>query len=122
MMKVKKYFIFAMMSYLCISCNFSDSAKNAPMGYVFIIEGGNQNRVIRNNELVIDSGLVEYKYDDKYIIFSVDTTYSMNPKKMRKDSLLYYLHDVEKEEFLECLSYEELKKVIKERGLDSKGI
>lgn len=122
MIKVKKYFIFAMIPHLCISCNFSDSAENAPMGYIFIIEGGNQNRVIKNDELIIDSGLVEYKYSDKYIIFSVDTTYSMNPKKIRKDSLLYYLHDVEKDEFLKRLSYGKLKKIVKERGLDSEGM
>ena len=38
-----------------VGCSNSDYIKDAPLGYVFIFEGGNQNRVIKNNKTIIDS-------------------------------------------------------------------
>ncbi|MEO4004071.1 hypothetical protein [Flavobacterium sp. CAU 1735] len=66
-----------------LSCNTSDNYYKLPFGgYEVDFEGGSNNRLMKNNELLINSGLVDCKYNEKYLLISVDTTYSMEPKKV----------------------------------------
>ena len=48
---------------------------------------------LKNNELIIDSGLVECKFKNDYLLISVDTTYSMNPEKVSKKKLKYFIEN-----------------------------
>ncbi|HEX8577643.1 MAG TPA: hypothetical protein VF677_15255 [Flavobacterium sp.] len=106
---------------LC-SCNFqaSDSIENLPEKYQFIEEGGSLNMVLRENEAVIDSGAVDFRYNDKFIFFSVDTTYSMEPKKIAKEKLIYYVHNIQKDTFSKPLKYSFIKKFISRNKIEDK--
>lgn len=98
-----------------VGCSNSDYIKDAPLGYVFIFEGGNQNRVIKNNKTIIDSGVVNFKFNKDYIVFSVDTTFS---NKQNKEVLLYYIHDIKKDHLYRNMNMKEFKKIIKKNSLD----
>lgn len=98
-----------------VGCSNSDYIKEAPLGYVFIFEGGNQNRIIKNNKPIIDSGVVDFKFNKDYIVFSVDTTFS---NKQEKKVLLYYIHDVKKDYLYKKMNMEVFKKFIKKNSLD----
>lgn len=119
MIGIKKHIQYGIVAilFLNIGCNGSDKLEKLPFDYEFIIEGGNQNRVMRNNSTIIDSGLVDYKYSNNYIVFSVDTTYSMNPKKIDKNELVYYFHDLKRDTLFEKISYKEFKKIVDEISL-----
>ncbi|GEN77360.1 hypothetical protein CHA01nite_31000 [Chryseobacterium hagamense] len=84
-----------------------------PLGYEFIFEGGNQNRLLKDNNLVIDSGLVDCKYNKYYIVVSVDTTFSDNPQKMPKSRLKYLIQNIKKDTVLNKISFSDLQKLIK---------
>lgn len=101
-----------------ISCNMSDSYQQLPFGgYEVNFEGGSNNRLMKNNEMLIDSGLVDCKYNKKYLLISVDTTYSMEPKKVIKSKLQYFLQDIKNDTIIKKIAYSELKKIIKEKSL-----
>ena len=68
--------------------------------------------VLRNNEAIIDSGAVDFSFDDRFIFFSVDTTYSMTPKKIAREKLLYYVHNIQKDTFSKVLNYNFIKEII----------
>ena len=61
-------------------------SKKLPWDMYLYFEGGNQNRVIKNNKTIIDSGVIDFKFNKDYIVFSVDTTFS---NKQNKEVLLY---------------------------------
>ncbi|MCG7281610.1 hypothetical protein MHJ94_09935 [Chryseobacterium taklimakanense] len=96
----------------------SDNIEKLPAGYEYIHEGGNQNRIYRydkNNysSFGIDSGVVDVKYNDNYLLVSVDTTYSMNPEKTDKKNLKYFIHDLKKDTIIKKISFIDLQKRIK---------
>lgn len=105
---------------LCIlfSCNMSDKYEKLPSGYEVNFEGGSQNRLLRDNELIIDSGLVDCKFKNDYLLVSVDTTYSMNPEKINKENLKYFMQNFKKDKNLKKISYTDLQKIIKEKSLE----
>lgn len=104
------------------ACNFqtSDISNDLPLKYQFINEGGNQNRVIRDNELIIDSGAVDFSYNNKFIFFSVDTTYSMEPKNIAKEKLIYFIHNIKEDTLSKPLSFWYLKKFIVINKIDNR--
>lgn len=108
-----------MLLLICNSCNNSDSNKNAPGNYVFIEEGGCQNRVMQNNKLIIDSGAVDFKFNKDFIVFSKDTTYSMNPSKIKKSDLIYYIYDVKKNILYREMTINEFKRIINNKDFEN---
>jgi len=114
---MKKTLIFTTLTTL-ISCNFSDKIEKIPDGYEIIYEGGNQNRLMKNNELIIDSGLVECKFKKDYLLISVDTTYSMHPEKLDKRNLKYFIQNIKKDSNIKKISYSTLQKIINEKSLN----
>lgn len=97
----------------------SDNTEKLPAGYEFIYEGGNQNRVYRYDKnnystFAIDSGVVDAKHNDNYLLVSVDTTYSMNPEKIDKINLKYFIHDLKRDTIIKKISFRDLQKLIKE--------
>lgn len=103
--------IILILALTLVSCNFqaSDSTENLPSKYQFIEEGGSLNMVLRDNKAIIDSGAVNFSYNDKFIFFSVDTTYSMEPKKIAKEKLIYYVHNIPKDTFSKPVNYNFIK-------------
>ncbi len=113
-----KSIFFVLSLGILISCNMSDNIEKLPAGYEYIHEGGNQNRIYRydkNNysSFGIDSGVVDVKYNDNYLLVSVDTTYSMNPEKTDKKNLKYFIHDLKKDTIIKKISFIDLQKRIK---------
>lgn len=113
-----KNIFFVLSLGILISCNMSDNIEKLPAGYEYIHEGGNQNRIYRydkNNysSFGIDSGVVDVKYNDNYLLVSVDTTYSMNPEKTDKKNLKYFIHDLKKDTIIKKISFIDLQKRIK---------
>jgi hypothetical protein len=106
--------IILILALTLVACNFqaSDSTEDLPAKYQFIEEGGSLNMVLRDNEAIIDSGAVNFSYNDKFIFFSVDTTYSMEPKKISKNKLIYYIHNIQKDTFSKPLNYINFKNFI----------
>lgn len=114
-----KYPIFITITFLTIfSCNNSDKVEKLPLGYEVLYEGGSQNRLLKNNELIIDSGLVDCKFKNDYLLISMDTTYSMNPQKINKKNLKYFIQDIKKDTILKEISFTGLLKIIKEKSLE----
>ncbi|WP_146943061.1 hypothetical protein [Chryseobacterium hagamense] len=107
------HLVLIIVIFLLISCNNSDFTEKMPLGYEFIFEGGNQNRLLKDNNLVIDSGLVDCKYNKYYIVVSVDTTFSDNPQKMPKSRLKYLIQNIKKDTVLNKISFSDLQKLIK---------
>jgi len=91
----------------------SDSVEILPQGYEFVYEGGNQNRLIKNHKLIIDSGIVKCKYNDDYLLVSVDTTYSMNPDEIDKRNLQYFMQDLKRDTIIKKISFIDLQILIK---------
>lgn len=116
---MKKLVMTIIFVIICQSCNLSDSVEKLPNGYEFIYEGGNQNRLIKNNKLIIDSGVLECKYNERFIIISVDTTYSMSPQNLNKNELQYFIQDLKTDTIIKKISYKNLKKRIKENSLEN---
>ena len=112
--------IILILALTLVACNFqaSDSTEDLPAKYQFIEEGGSLNMVLRDNEAIIDSGAVNYSYNDKFIFFSVDTTYSMEPKKTSKNKLIYYVHNIQKDTFSKPVNYNFIKKIISENKVE----
>lgn len=115
---MKKIF-FAFCVSLLISCNMSDNIEKLPAGYEFIYEGGNQNGIYRYDKdnyskFAIDSGVVDARYNDNYLLISVDTTYSMNPEKIDKKNLKYFIHNLKRDTIIKKISFKDLQKLIKE--------
>ncbi|MCJ7933839.1 MAG: hypothetical protein MUW56_09435 [Chryseobacterium sp.] len=114
-----KYSIFITIIFFTIfSCNNSDKVEKLPLGYEVLHEGGRQNRLLKNNELIIDSGLVECKFKNDYLLISVDTTYSMNPEKVSKKKLKYFIQDLKKDTIIKRISFKDLSKIIKDKSLE----
>lgn len=114
---MKKITIF-ILSIILYSCNFSDKAEKLPFGYEVLYEGGNQNRLLKNNDLVIDSGLVDCKFKKNYLLISVDTTYSITPDKINKKNLKYFVQNIKQDSTIKNVSYNNIQKVIKEKSLE----
>lgn len=113
-----KNIFFVLSLGILISCNMSDNIEKLPAGYEYIHEGGNQNRIYRNDKnnyssFGIDSGVVDVKYNDNYLLVSVDTTYSTNPEKTDKKNLKYFIHDLKKDTIIKKISFIDLEKRIK---------
>ncbi|MGG5209821.1 hypothetical protein ACQWU4_12790 [Chryseobacterium sp. MIQD13] len=101
------------------SCNMSDNYEELPFGgYEVDFEGGNQNRMMKNNTMIIDSGLVDCKYNDAYLLISIDPTYSMTPKKVNKKDLKYFIQDLKKDTIIKNISYGDLQKIVKGKSLE----
>ncbi|UTX47672.1 hypothetical protein [Chryseobacterium sp. MA9] len=114
-----KYLIFITITFFTIfSCNNSDKVEKLPLGYEVLYEGGSQNRLLKNNELIIDSGLVDCKFKNDYLLISMDTTYSMNPQKINKKNLKYFIQNIKKDTILKEISFTGLLKIIKEKSLE----
>ncbi|QBO58398.1 hypothetical protein [Chryseobacterium salivictor] len=116
---MKIIFFTVLLGLLLLSCNVSDSVEKLPEGYEFVYEGGNQNRLIKNHKLIIDSGVVECKYSDDYLLVSVDTTYSMNPENVDKRNLKYLFQNFKKDTAIHSISYNSLKLMIKDKSLEN---
>lgn len=114
---MKKITIF-ILSIILHSCNFSDKAEKLPSGYEVLYEGGNQNILLKNNDLVIDSGLVDCKFKNNYLLISVDTTYSMAPGKINKKDLKYFVQNIKQDSTIKNVSYDGIQKIIKEKSLE----
>lgn len=117
---MRKTFLLVVLTLILISCNFqaNDFEEDLTNKYQFIHEGGNQDRVIRDNKLVIDSGAVRASFNDDFIFFSEDTTYSMEPKKVSKKILRYYIHDIKKDTLSKPLSYNYFKNFIAKNKIE----
>ena len=97
----------------------SDDYNKLPFGgYEVQFEGGSNNRLMKNNKMLIDSGLVDCKYNEKYLLISVDTTYSMEPNKIRKNQLQYFSQDILNDTIIKKVTYSQLRKIIKEKSLE----
>lgn len=103
---------------IIINYNFSDFEEKGPSNYSYIFEGGNQNRVMKDNKLIIDSGAVDFKYNDNYVVFSVDTTYSLQPNEISKLNLKYYIYDVKKNLLIKNIDFIKFQKLIHEKSLE----
>lgn len=111
----KTFFVLSVCT--LVSCNMSDNIEKLPAGYEFIYEGGNQNRIYRYDKnnystFAIDSGVVDVKHNDSYLLVSVDTTYSMNPGKIDKKNLKYFIHNLKKDTIIKKISFADLQKLI----------
>lgn len=106
--------VISILALTVVACNFqaSDYTYELPVKYQFINEGGSQNRILRDNKSIIDSGAVDFAYNDKFIFFSVDTTYSMEPKKISKKRLVFYVHNIQKDTFSKPVKYNFIKNFI----------
>ena len=103
---------------LMYSCNMSDNYEKLPFGgYEVDFEGGKQNRMMKNNKMIIDSGLVDCKYNNDYMFVSVDTTYSNYPNKVKKNNLKYFVQNLKTDTIIKKISYTDLQKIIKEKSL-----
>jgi hypothetical protein len=101
------------------NCNFSDYDKDLTDNYVLSIEGGKFNRIARNNEFIIDKGVVDANFNDKYIVFSFDTTNSNYPKDVPKEILKYYIHSKIDDTLSKELSYKQFKNMLFKKGIDT---
>jgi len=112
--------IILILALTLVACNFqaSDSTEDLPAKYQFIEEGGSLNMVLRDNKEIIDSGAVDFSYDDKFIFFSVDTTYSMEPKKIAKEKLIYYVHNIQKDTLSKPVNYNFIKRFISKNKIE----
>ena len=100
-------------------CNMSDYYEKLPFGgYEVDYEGGGMNRMTKNHKMIIDSGLVDCKYNDYYMFVSVDTTNSAMPKKVPKSNLKYFMQNLKTDTIIKAISYEDLKRLIKDKSLD----
>ncbi|WP_026704589.1 hypothetical protein [Flavobacterium soli] len=106
--------------FLAFSCNLSNQEYVLPSGYLFYKGGGSTNSILRNNELIIHKGVVEYSFTDNYIFFSVDSTNSKEPKKVSTKLLSYYIHDIKKDTLSRPLNYKFFNEFIKENKVDEK--
>ncbi|MFB3386618.1 hypothetical protein [Flavobacterium sp. LAR06] len=91
-------------------CNMSDQNFELPSNYIFVREGGNSNIVLQKNKLIIDKGAVDFSFDNKFIFFSVDCSLSMEPYKVPKEKLIYYIHDIEEDTLSKPLNYNFVRK------------
>ncbi|MFC4739225.1 hypothetical protein ACFO3U_04400 [Flavobacterium ponti] len=101
------------------NCNFSDYDKDLTDNYVLSIEGGKFNRIARNNEFIIDKGVVDANFNDKYIVFSVDTTNSNYPKDVPKEILKYYIHSKIDDTLSKELNYKQFKNLLFKKRIDT---
>lgn len=117
---MKKAFLISVLILTFTSCNFqaSDSIEDLSNKYQFIEEGGSLNMVLRDNEAVIDSGAVSASFNDDYIFFSEDTSYSMEPKKVSKKLLRYYIHNIKKDTLSKPLNYKFFSEFIRKNKID----
>lgn len=100
------------------SCNMDNYEKLPFGGYEVQYEGGHNNRLLKNNELIIEKGLLDCKYNDDYMLVSVDTTYSMKPQEIKKSHLKYFIQNLKKDTIIKRICYRNLQKLIKERSLE----
>ncbi|UMQ44024.1 hypothetical protein MKS83_10035 [Chryseobacterium sp. Y16C] len=114
---MKNIIVVVITFFILYSCNNSDKVEKLPSGYEVFYEGGSQNRLLKDNELIIDSGLVECKFKNNYLLVSVDTTYSMNPEKLNKKNLKYFIQDIKTDNTIRKISYKDLQAIIKEKSL-----
>lgn len=63
-------------------------------------------------------GVVDVKYNENYLLISVDTTYSMNPENIDKKTLKYFIHNLKRDTIIKKISYFDLRKIIKEKSLE----
>lgn len=118
MKSIKNFFYISIITITINSCNNSDKIEKLPAGYEVFYEGGGQNRLLKNNMLVIDSGLVECKYKNDFLLVSVDTTFSMVPKKVDKRILKYFIQNLKKDSSLKKISYKDLQRIIMIKSLE----
>ncbi len=105
--------------FIAIIFNLTDDfVDEGPANYTFVYEGGDLNSIIRDNKMLIENGVVDFKYNDDYVVFSVDTTYSLEPEKVKKTQLKYYIHDVKKDILYRNINYKEFKKIIQKKKLE----
>jgi len=114
---MKKIIIIAITVSIICACNNSDRIEKLPSGYKVFYEGGSQNRLLKDNELIIDSGLVDCKFRNDYLLISVDTTYSMYPEKINKKNLKYLIQNIKTDNAVRNISYINLQKIIKAKSL-----
>jgi len=97
---------------ILISCNFSvsDFYSELPSGYIYSFEGGDLNRVSRNDKLIFDKGVHSYSFNDKFIFFAVDTSNSKEFKNKNLEKLVFYIHDIEKDTLSVPLNYDFIEK------------
>lgn len=79
---------------------------------------GNEPVTITAVVTAIASGLVDCKYNDNFMLISVDTSYSMTPKSVEKHKLQYFIQDLKNHTIIKKTSYVDLQKVIKEKSLE----
>ena len=115
---MKNILIITIVIFIIYSCNNSDRIEKLPLGYEVLYEGGSQNRLLRDNELIIDSGLVDCKFKNDYLLISVDTTYSMSPEKVNKKNLKYLIQNIKTDNVVKKITYTNLQKIIKEKSLE----
>lgn len=104
--------ITILLSLFLISCNFSvsDFYNELPSGYIYSFEGGDLNRVSRNDKLIFDKGVYSYSFNDKFIFFAVDTS---NPKEFKNknlENLVFYIHDIEQDTLSLPLNHDFIEK------------
>lgn len=93
-------------SFFFFNCNVTNQEYELPSGYIFYKGGGSTNCMLRNHEIIIEGGVVDYSYNDAYIFFSVDETKSKDPLKTSKSLLKYYIHDIKKDTLYKSVRYQ----------------
>lgn len=105
-------------SFFFFNCNVTNQEYELPSGYIFYKGGGSTNCMLRNQEIIIEGGVVDYSYNDAYIFFSVDETKSKAPLKTPKSLLKYYIHDIKKDTLYKSVSYQVFNSFLNKNKID----
>jgi hypothetical protein len=104
--------------FFLFSCNLSNQDYELPSGYMFFRGGGETNSILRDHDIIIRGGAVDYSYNEDYIFFSIDCTKATEPRILSKELLFYYIHDIKKDTLYKPVSYKAFKEFIKENKID----
>jgi hypothetical protein len=85
---------------------------------MFFRGGGETNSILRDHDIIIRGGAVDYSYNEDYIFFSIDCTKAREPRILSKQLLFYYIHDIKKDTLYKPVSYKAFKEFIKENKID----
>lgn len=80
-----RYFIYIIIIFNLISCNFSDNNKRFSNGITYIIEGGKLNSVVKEGEkgFFLQPNIESVKENKKYILFiqSINSDFTLQDIK-----------------------------------------
>jgi hypothetical protein len=113
-----KKLILIFTSFFFFNCNVTNQVYELPRGYIFYKGGGSTNCMLRNHEMIIKGGVVDYSYNYDYVFFSADDTKSTDPLKISKSLLKYYIHDIKKDTLYKSVSYQVFNSFLNKNKID----